>query len=105
MIPRSATRSDASISRINIFHRAFEKLWFTENKPYGFEVQDLRLGGLMQRIDSCRRRLKDYVNGKLESIPELEEELLPIPMDNEEDFQWLYNWPVHSRMITTNVTA
>ncbi len=90
------------ISRIGIFHRAFEKLWFTENKPYGFEVQDLRLGGLAKRVDSCKRRLVDYVSGKIDSIPELEEELLPLSMDDEEDFQWRYNWPVHANMISSN---
>jgi hypothetical protein len=39
-------------------------------------VQDVRLGGLIRRTDSCRRRLLDYVNGKIDAIPELEVELL-----------------------------
>ncbi len=63
--------------RIKIFARAFEKQWMTDNKPHGFDVQDLRLGGLLQRIDSCRRRLLDYVSGKIDRIDELEEEILP----------------------------
>ena len=62
---------------INVFARAFEKQWMLENKPYGFDVHDIRLGGLTRRIDSCRRRLLDYVNGKLDKIDELEETVLP----------------------------
>ena len=63
--------------RLNAFALAFEKQWMTDNKPHGFDVQDIRLGGLIRRTDACRRRLLDYVNGKIDRIDELEEELLP----------------------------
>ena len=62
---------------IKAYHRTFEEQWFYENKPCGFDVQDIRLGATIQRTISCRRRLLDYVNGRIDSIPELEEELLP----------------------------
>lgn len=63
-------------SRLDVFYRAFRDLWYGENKPFGFEVQDARIGGLMNRIRSCRERLEDFVlNGT--PIEELEEELLP----------------------------
>jgi hypothetical protein len=62
---------------IKAYARALEEQWFYENKPCGFDVQDVRLGAIIQRTASCRRRLIDYVNGKIDSIPELEEELLP----------------------------
>ena len=64
------------IRLLDRFALAFEKQWNTENKPTGFDVQDIRLGGLIRRTDSCRRRLLAYVNGKLDTIPELETELL-----------------------------
>lgn len=64
------------IHRLNLFYDAYEKQWMLENKPNGFEVQDIRLGGVIQRIRHCKQRLDDYVSGKLMSIPELEEELL-----------------------------
>ena len=63
--------------RLNKFYTAFAKLWFTENKPFGFEVQEARLGGLMLRIRSCRERIENYIHGKIESVPELEEDILP----------------------------
>lgn len=65
------------IKRIAVFAKAFEKQWFMDNKPHGFDVQDHRMGGLLRRAEACRRRILDYVNGKLDRIEELEEKLLP----------------------------
>lgn len=59
------------------FHASFRALWMKEYKPQGWEVQDARLGGLMQRIRTCRERLALYAKGKITVIEELEEEILP----------------------------
>lgn len=59
------------------FTDSFRKLWFMENKPHGWEVQEARLGGLRARIADCKRRLEDYLDGKTDRIEELEEEILP----------------------------
>jgi hypothetical protein len=59
------------------FAKAFEKQWFTENKPQGFDCHDIRLGGMLRRLEYCRKTLNAYLDGKIESIPELEAELLP----------------------------
>ena len=64
--------------RIANFHEEFYTLWHKENKPFGWEIQDARLGGVIQRVKTCRRRLKDYLNGVIDNIEELEEELLTI---------------------------
>ena len=58
------------------FYRVFADLWHKENKPNGFEVQDMRLGGLMLRMKHCRERLEAYLRGEEDSLPELEEALL-----------------------------
>ena len=71
------------IKRLKIFEHAFEKQWFLDNKPQGFDVQELRLGGLLLRTEACRRRLLDYVSGKLERIDELDEKLLPFRKPEE----------------------
>ena len=65
--------------RLRLFYTAFRKQWMTENKPSGFDVQDIRLGGIIQRTASCRDRILDYVNGKIDSIGELDEPLLSWP--------------------------
>ena len=69
-------RYEETISRIEAFQLAYENLWFTENKPHGFDVQDIRLGGILSRLKSCKRRLEGYLNGTISNIPELEEPML-----------------------------
>lgn len=58
------------------FYAAYRKLWYQENKPHGFDVQDLRFGGLARRLRSCRERVESYLSGAEKNIPELEEKLL-----------------------------
>ncbi len=67
---------DETIDRLNEFYECFRTLWMKENKPHGFDVQDLRLGALRQRLESCQRRLIEYLEGRVDSIPELEEDIL-----------------------------
>lgn len=63
-------------ARIEKFYKTFRRQWFTENKPFGFEVQDARLGGLIWRTKSCAERLQGFADGILSQIPELDEEIL-----------------------------
>ncbi len=63
--------------RLKAFHGAFSVLWHTDNKPQGMEVQDMRIGGLTARVESCKKRLQEYLAGKIGKIDELEEEILP----------------------------
>ena len=62
--------------RIETFYKTFKAQWFKENKPYGFEVQEARIGGLILRTKSCRDRLEELVNGVITQIPELDEDIL-----------------------------
>ena len=84
------------VKRLEKFHEAFSALWNTENKPQGWEVQDARLGGLMQRIKTCKARLKNYLSGKAPSIPELEEEVLQIADGQQIECN------LHHRLVTFN---
>lgn len=68
------------------FYLTFKCLWFKENKPQGFDAQDLRFGGLVRRLRSCRERLEEYLSGEVNSIPELEEKLLDF-YGNGENFE------------------
>ena len=67
---------DTAIALLDELYVAFKKLWFKENKPHGFDVQDIRFGGLKQRLISCKERIETYVNGDISVIEELEESLL-----------------------------
>ena len=64
------------IKRLRLFYSSYEKRWMKENKSNGFEVQDIRLGGLIKRVVHCRKMLKDYLQNKTGKIEELEECLL-----------------------------
>ena len=75
---RLATEDYTAVEkRLKIFMSAFEKQWMAENKPYGFEVQESRIATIMARTASCKKRIKDYVMGKIDSIHELECEIIP----------------------------
>lgn len=90
------------VRKLDKFYAAYKKQWEIENKPWGFQVQDARLGGLKQRMLHCREILTEYLQGKTESIPELETEILPFsPYDPETDPNYCFNdW---SRLITACV--
>lgn len=52
--------------------------WCTYYKVYGWEVIDIRYGGVIARAESAKSRIEDYLNGKIERLEELEEERLPV---------------------------
>lgn len=83
-----------AIKRLKAFHESFEYLWHKENKSFGFEVQDARLGGVMQRLETCAKQLERYASGKLESIDALEKPLLH---EWDED---VINWNVYGGCFT-----
>lgn len=76
---------DETIARLKTFYDAFKRQWDAENKPFGFEVQCVRLGGVQKRLEYCRDRLCDFVAGKRDSIEELEAELLPLDPQNPDN--------------------
>ncbi|MNN83906.1 hypothetical protein D3C81_2010080 [compost metagenome] len=45
-------------------------------KPFGWEVLDIRYGGVLTRLDTAAVRLLDYVEGRIGRIEELEQERL-----------------------------
>lgn len=64
---------EALAEKLTHFHKVYRNQWFQENKPHGFDVQDIRLGGLIMRVKSCLDRLEDLYQGKISVIEELEE--------------------------------
>ena len=66
-----------AIQRIDAFIQAYRKQWLTMYKPQGLEVQEIRLGGLKERLRGCMNRLEEYLKGDVDKIDELEQELLP----------------------------
>ena len=71
------------ICKVEEFYDAFKSQWFIENKPHGFDVQDIRIGGLIMRLKSCKNRLEEYIDGKINIIDELEEKLIDLTNGTE----------------------
>lgn len=67
---------DELLERLEIFYQSHRSRWMKENKAQGFDIQDIRLGGLIRRVKDCRQTIEDYVNGRIAQIEELEEPLL-----------------------------
>lgn len=54
-----------------------EDLWMQEAKPFGYELVDIKLSGVIARLTSTRRRLRNYIDGKVPHLEELEATRLP----------------------------
>ena len=66
-------RLSHTISATRKFLNEMRNYWQIENKPFGVDVQEYRLGGLIERLSSCRARLLKYLAGEIRRIDELEE--------------------------------
>ncbi|MBQ3506015.1 MAG: beta-N-acetylhexosaminidase [Clostridia bacterium] len=64
------------LAGLDEFLKEFRKMWFYDNKPHGFDVQDIRIGGVIARTNSCMARLKAYIDGETDKIEELEETIV-----------------------------
>ncbi len=51
----------------------WRQLWESTNKPNGFEVIEVRLGGVAARLATAQEKMLDFVSGETDDIPELTE--------------------------------
>ncbi len=58
----------------DVLRESWRELWFSTNKPNGFEVLEVRLCGVAGRLRSCGARVRDYCDGRIHRMEELEEE-------------------------------
>lgn len=89
--------------KIEDFRRVFRILWMKDNKGFGFEVMDLRFGGMAARCQTAYDVLEAYLTGKIEHIYELEEERMPYwadALEKEHTYApWFFHW---SKSFTEN---
>ena len=62
------------VSRVRLAHR---DVWMRYCKAFGWDVLDIRYGGLICQLDTGAMRVKLYAEGKLEALEELAEMRLP----------------------------
>ena len=56
---------------------AWRALWEATNRPQGFEIIDLRLGGVAARLSTAAARMRAFAAGVCADIPELSAPALP----------------------------
>ena len=86
------------------FKQAYSKIWFHETKGHGFEVIDIRLGGLISRIDTVMIRLMSYLNHEIPLIEELEETLLPFAQGTYSDESYM-SFNQYNNTVTQNIVG
>ena len=80
------------VRRVERFRELFYRQWMKECKPFGFEVQDQRLGGLVQRMYRCRGRIGEYLAGTSKTLEELEQTRLPVQASVPEGPLYYNGW-------------
>lgn len=84
---------DECIARIRAFYGVFRAQWMKENKSFGFEINDIRIGGLMHRLSHVKEVIEAYVAGSTDIIPELDENIYPIDKNTSPNgVSTSYNW-------------
>ncbi|WP_404996138.1 beta-N-acetylhexosaminidase [Caldifermentibacillus hisashii] len=59
-----------NVEKLRLAHK---KLWFSTNKPFGWEVLDIRYGGLLTRICTAEERIQEWLHDPSTKVEELEE--------------------------------
>lgn len=60
-----------------------KSIWFRECKPFGYEVLDIRYGGVYVRLMSSIQRIDAFLKGTIDKIDELEEETVKYNEDQK----------------------
>ena len=69
--------TEQMIERVEILHYSLRSQWMSRNKPFGFEVIQSRLDTLIGRYQEVAVRIKELLDGEIDSIPELDIEIAP----------------------------
>ena len=74
-------------TRLETFRASLELRWVKEFKRSGYEVMDLRLGGVSARVNCAIRQIKAFLAGNIDTIEEMDEKRLPFSNKTEEEVE------------------
>lgn len=94
----SETEIPELVKKVYILRDAHRRQWHSWNKAFGYEICDVRYGGVIMRLESTKERIQDYINGKIDKIEELSEERLPYY--GEEPSKYAPRWMVYKQIST-----
>jgi hypothetical protein len=84
--------ADECIASLQALKSVWSHLWYSTNKPFGFEVIDLRLSGLIGRFKTAKNRMEQISCVEIDTIPKLAEPKLPYLRDEDGTFRCLNSW-------------
>ncbi|MEH7114354.1 beta-N-acetylhexosaminidase [Neobacillus niacini] len=61
---------------VGVLRQKHREVWFSLYKPFGWEVLELRYGGLAARLETTQFRIQQWLEDKITNIEELEAERL-----------------------------
>lgn len=93
------------IGEIREYHDEFRRQWLKENKTFGFDVMDIRIGGVIAQLESAEVLLGEWLSGDRERIDDLEAPRLPYDGKGNKGFDsevlWVNRW---ERMAAQNIS-
>lgn len=101
-----AEECDVIKEKIKLLREAHKRSWFEYYSPFGWEVSDIRYGGMILRIETTKERISDFLNGNISKIEELEEErlrIVPQTSDNTPRFGGDFIWRRYTGIATPNI--
>lgn len=66
----------ATVEALDTLRVVWRRLWDSTNKPNGFEIIEVRMGGIAARMATAGEKMRAFALGQVDTIPELEEQAL-----------------------------
>lgn len=94
------------VEKVKALQNAHYIAWMKYHKPQGWEVMDIRYGGIRARFETAKDRLEQYLEGEISTIGELDEERMLLYegiLDEKEPLiDGRFLWAGYSTFITAN---
>ncbi len=91
---------DVIITKLDALRDSHRRAWTAYSKSFGWEIHDIRYGGLRARFVTVKDSLCDYLNGAITVIEELEEERLTYT-GRQDDLSYYGLWEKYLKLATT----
>jgi len=102
-----ADECDLIIKKIKELCEVHRVAWMEYNKPLGWEVHDIRYGGLIARFETAKERIIEYLDERIDKIEELEEKRLMLDGGSNADLQTHFSgrflWYQYKALSTPNL--
>jgi hypothetical protein len=99
-----ADECDVITEKIKELRASHYKSWMEYNKPFGWEVHDVRYGGMLTRFETTKNRIVSFVTGEIEAIPELTENRLRFDgMPDDAPIGESFLWNVYPQNVTAGL--